>query len=250
MGAFDERPRLTQIQAAVLRAAHTASGRIGTVETVPERLFEAIVRHFFREQRVLGAIKQLRRANYLSRAPNGTLNLHVPSYAWSATLPGDDPEPLSDTELAAIIVRTGYVATTVSEQRTPLAEAAVDAPRTTGLKKMKGSVRRFALLANHHLAEAWYGSSLPSPLSRAVVVADHTCEDALLALRSKLTVERLMESFPSPTGRHECQWNVTPFGVAYYERVDVEPTLSLDRIESYATALGYAPVLLGDRPGR
>jgi len=249
MGAFDERPRLTQIQAAVLRAAHTASGRIGTVETVPERLFEAIVRHFFREQRVLGAIEQLRRANYLSRAPNGTLKLHVPPYAWGATLPGDDPEPLSDTELAAIIVRTGFVATTVHDHKAPLA-AAVDAPRTTGPKKMKGSVRRFALLANHHLAEAWYGSSLPSPLSRAVVVADQTCEDALLALRSKLAVERLMESFPSPTGRHECQWNVTPFGVAYYERVDTEPTLSLDRIESIATALGFAPILLGDRPGR
>lgn len=240
MGSFDERTRPTKMQAAALRAAQAASERTGTPGSVGERLFEGIVRHFFRDARARGAIEQLRRMGYVSRGEKGRLDLHVPGCVWNGVLAGDDPEPLSDAQLHAIVASFGYVPREIAAERE--AEPAIEIPPEPRRRKQKNAIRRFGLLADHHLAESWYGAPLPSPFSRAVIVADKACEEALLALRSVLARDGKMESFPEPTGRHEYQWHVTPLGIAYYERAGTEPSLSVDRVHAIGTRLGYEPL--------
>lgn len=251
MGLYDERTRPTKMQAAVLRAAQAASERTGTPGCVEERLFEWIVRHFFRESRVLQAVEQLRRMGYVSHGPRGRLDLRVPDCAWGDGLAGDDPNPLSDVQLHEIIAGRGYAIAVVATENTgprPV-PAAAKAPERKE-RKPRSVSRRFVLLADHLLAESWYRGPLPSPLSKAIIVVDKSCEAALLALRSVLAHEGMMESFPDPTGRHERRWHVTPKGVAYCERSGTGPSLSVDRIHAIATRLGYEPIPRGGHLGR
>jgi len=249
---LDERSRPTKIQAAVLRAAQAASERTGTPGKIEGRMFDGIVRHFFREPRVLGAVEQLRRMGYVSRGTDGWVDLRIPRRAWSDSLSGDDPEPLSDAQLTAIIVRFASAPVEFRPDPAPvtIAETIAELPSGPKRRKPKNAVRRFVLLADHRLAETWYGAALPSPLSRAIVVADKACEKALLALRSKLALDRMMGSFPEPTGRHEYQWHVTPLGIAYIERSDTPPSLSVDRVHAIGSRLGYEPVSRSGPLGR
>lgn len=252
MGSFDERTRPTKMQAAVLRAAQEASKLTKSTGTVEDRLLSEIVRHFFREPRVQGAIEQLRRMGYVSRGADGRFDLRVPGCAWNGILAGDDPEPLSDAQLCAIVARLGYAPQEVVAKPIPesIVEPIVELPKEPRRRKTKNAARRFVLLADHRLGESWYGDALPSPLSRAIIIANKACEEALLALRSKLTNEGMMEAFPEPTGRHVHRWRVTQTGIAYYERTGTEPSLTLDRVHAIATRLGFEPTSRSGLLGR
>ena len=153
----------------MLRAAQMASLQINTPGIVTQRLFEWIARHYFRENRIVGAVDQLRRMGYVSRADDDCLNLYVPECAWNGILSGDDPEPLSDLRLHAIIVRAGHELSDLSE----CSEVEPPQPKAHG-QKPKRAARRHVLLADHRLAETWYKDALPSPLAKAIVIADQT----------------------------------------------------------------------------
>jgi hypothetical protein len=258
---------LSKVQMALLCATMDASVAMATPGLVPTGLFDRIARHFFRQDRVFGAVRELVRSRHLATDRAGqNFRVAVLNRARFGTLPGCEPEPLCDAELLAMIREAGIAIRPVSESVVladdgdvasdvnlvqPSCECVPSEPkRTVRIPATERFRRRFRLLANHRLAERWYGGELPSELSRAAIIIDRFDIGAAMALRSKLVREGLMESAVEPSNRQLSLWHVTPLGTVHCEQSNVAASITPEEFAEYAVQRGFVPLERSDQSGR
>ncbi len=242
-----DRIKLTKIQMALLRAADEASAMTGTRGVVSDPVLRRIAGHFFRPTLVSPALRELVRARYLVPLPEERHRVVLEPHDWrDCFLPGYEPEALSLGSLAVMIRETGanvVEAPTLTPPAPPAPtprEPSRDTPQWT---------RRFRLLANHRLAETWYGDALPPDLSSAIVCVNQSDERFFLALRYKLASERLMETIRPDVRSKARNWRVSPLGIESYERHGVAASLSPLEVETIGASLGLVPLPRSNQAG-
>ena len=242
-----DRIKLTKVQMALLRAADEASVMTGTRGIVSEPLLRRITGHFFRPALVYPALRELIRARYLVLLPEDLYRVVLRPHDWrDCFLPGYEPEALSLGGLTVMIRETGA---NIVEEPTPMPSAPpVPAPRDPS-KNTPQWTRRFRLLANHRLAETWYGDALPPELSSAVVCANQNDARFFIALRYKLASERLMETLRRDVRSKTRNWRVSPLGIESYEHYGIDASLSPLEVETIGASLGLVPLPRGNQPG-
>jgi len=241
-----DRPPLSKVQLALLRSIDAASRMIGTPGIVPADLPERIAWHYFRQDRAFGAIGELRRSENLVPLVHDRFRVVVAPPSWrDGLLPGPVAEPLEHDALAAIVAEMKYP--TNGSMGTC----------TATLARRKGSVRksahwdgRFVLLANHRLAEEWYGGALPEVLSGGIVTSGHLDEAFARELIVELSLDQLIRSVRIRGERNLFRRHVTPLGIESIALRRASPTLTHDRIATIANPLGFHPLSRSDQPGR
>lgn len=237
------RPPLSKAQLALLRSIDAASRMIGTPGIATTNLAGRIARHYFRPDRAEGALRELRRSENLILLVRDRYRVVIaPPSAQDCLLPGYEPEPLSQESLAAMIRESGAAVTV----EFPSIPRPVPVPNIPSMDTPQWT-RRLRLLANHRVAEIWYGDALPPEFSSAVVTVNQPDPRFFLALRYKLASERLMETFRM-AGRYNVRtWRVSSLGVDSYVRNAVTASLSAEEAATIAASLGLAP--LSNQPG-
>lgn len=251
--------RISKVQAALLWAAKDASLLTSSPGVVSDGLFGRIARHFFRPERVFGAVRELVRDGHLVVLRDANYRVVIPTYARTAILPGCEAEPLADGELARMVRAAGYVPATPEVEAIPLPAETPEPEPALATRRARPMARnvtterlahRFRMLANHHLAEQWYGSPLPTELSRDIVLAARNDRSASLVMRSALVQHKLMESIPESKARQIFHWRVTESGIEFYRDSGISATLTLEGIAQISSAIGLNPLERSDQPGR
>ncbi len=238
---MSDQMRLTKVQAALMRSTQIASTIIGTERRIPIKLFDLIVKHYFRADRVFGATRELIRQECIDLMPEDRYLILPHPDIRQLDLPGCDPEPLSDMELINLIEQAGCVLTRI---------VPVVVETSLPVLGSRRALRKGVLLANHHYAEQWYGDALSSTFSHGVIVFDHPETDHSLALRSQLAKEKKIQGLPTPENRQAMRWRVTPSGIVYYEKERVRPTITIELICDIARRLDLKPLSISAHPGR
>ncbi len=238
---MSDQMQLTKVQAALMRSAQAASVMIGTKNRIPIKLFNLIVKHYFRIDRVLGATRELTRQLCIDLMPEERYLLLSHPDINRFDLPGCDPDPLSDMGLINLIDQAGCTLTQIVPVVT---ESFLPVP---GSRRVQ---RKRVLLANHHYAEVWYGDALSAKFSHDVSAFDHPEMDHSLSIRSQLAKEKKIQGLPMPGNRQSMRWQVTPSGIVYYQAERVRPTITIEAISAIARTLDLKPLSISAHPGR
>lgn len=237
------RPPLSKVQLALLRSIDAASRMIGTPGIVPTCLVARISRHFFRADRAEGALKELCRSENICLLLRDRYRVTVAPPSWQdILLPGCEPEPLENDGLAAMIAELGIP--------TALLPSGHSIPQKRSVRKSTHWRDRFVLLANHFLAETWYGKLLPEPFFDGIMATRGFDQTFVREFRAELSLDLLIRAMRIGGERNRFDWGVTPFGIESIRSNDATPTLTPDAIAMIALPLGYHPLPRGDQLGR
>ncbi|MEI6511032.1 MAG: hypothetical protein WCO25_03235 [Candidatus Uhrbacteria bacterium] len=240
-----DRSPLSKVQLALLRSIDAASRMIGTPGIVPTNLAGRIACHYFRPDRVEGALNELRRSENLVLLLRDRYRVIVSPTSWQdCFLPGCAAEPLEEDRLVAMIIETGYAVVASAETT-----AAVRDRRVVAIRRTVHWMQRHVHLANHLLAERWYGNTLPAELSFGILSANQSDPSPFHELRTELSLEHQLKSIRVKGGHNVFHWRVTPLGVNSIEQHRAAPSLTPDVIATIATPLGYCPLPRSNQPG-